>query len=190
MKRYLLVVLISAFMSMPALSQVINFAKTLPVRSYSLTLAPVYNVSQGNVYHPELRGLSYVVMAGFGYTYDLDFSLKYGYYNGNDLFAADMQYMFRETRQSYYSLYGGIHKWKEYGMDMAVTFTYMPQYFITLSTGLDVDVDISEFEMRAWIPLNFGINIDDRYYLFLEYDLPGNERSWDILGGGITFIFR
>ncbi|HKK63869.1 MAG TPA: hypothetical protein VJ951_14990 [Bacteroidales bacterium] len=189
MKKFLAVTLV-LFIAATASAQLINFAKTLPVRAYSLTLAPIYNVSEGNVYHPELRGMSYVAMLGYGLKYDLDFGFKYGYYNGKDLFAAEMQYMFRETRKSYYSFYGGIHKWKEYGLDAAVTFTHTPNYNIALSAGLDLDVDISEFELRAWIPLNIGINFDDRYYIFFEYDLPGNERSWDILGGGMTFIFR
>lgn len=141
-----------------------------------------------------------MVMGGYGFGYDVDINLKYGntysytggeLKNSPDFFGIDMQYLFRETRQSYYSLYGGVHKWEEYGVDLTFSYTHTPRYLVNLTAGLDLDVDFSnELELRAWIPLNIGFNFDDRYFIFFEYDLPANERSWDILGGGITFIFR
>jgi hypothetical protein len=174
--------------SMAGKAQVINFGKTLPVRAYSFTIAPVYNYA--NVYHPELDGASFMAMAGYGIGYDLDIGVKYGYYNGPDFFSAELQYLFRETRKSYFSFYGGLHKWKEYGLDATVTFTRTPQYWLNLSAGLDLDIDISVVELRAWIPLNVGFNFDDRFFVFLEYDLPATERAWDIIGGGLTVIIR
>jgi hypothetical protein len=189
MKRLLFFLFFATVLAMPAQTQVINFGKTLPMRAFSLTVAPVYNV--GNVYHPHLRGMSYMVMAGYGIGYDLDINLKYGYYNGFDFFGADLQYLFRETRKSYYSFFGGIHKWEEYGIDLTLSYTHTPQYWANLSVGLDLDVDFSnQLELRAWIPINFGINLDDRYFLFFEYNLPATERAWDILTAGVTFIFR
>jgi hypothetical protein len=189
MKRVFLIVFISTFFAIGSWSQVINFGKTLPTRAFSITAAPVYNVS--NVFHPALKGPSYMVMAGYGIGYDVDMSLKYGYYNGSDYFGIDVQYLFRETRKSYYSFFGGMHKWEEYGIDLTVSYTHTPQYWANLTVGLDMDVDFSDqLEIRAWVPLNFGINLDDRYFIFLEYNLPANERAWDIVGGGITFIFR
>ena len=190
MKRLLLVILLATFTTVLSWTQVINFGKTLPMRAFSLTVAPVYNV--GNIFHRDLEGVSYMAMAGYGIGYDLDVNVKYGYYNeGIHFIAADMQYLFRETRKSYYSFYGGMHKWEEYGIDLTVSYTHTPQYWANLSVGLDMDVDFSsELELRAWIPLNFGINFDDRYFVFLEYNLPANERAWDILTAGINFIFR
>ena len=189
MKRAFLTFLFTVAFSAIAMTQVINFGKTLPMRAYSLTVAPVYNIS--SVFSRELHGMSYMAMLGYGIGYDIDLSVKYGYYNGPDYFAADLQYLFRETRQSYYSFIGGIHKWEEYGLDLAVTYTHTPQYWANLSVGLDMDVDVTnELELRAWIPLNFGINFDDRYFIFFEYNLPANERAWDILAVGVNFIFR
>ena len=188
MKRAVLVASVLFAFFLKGESQVINFGKTLPVRSFGVTLAPVYNVD--NVFHYELEGMSYLVMAGYGFRYDLDMNIKYGYYNGADFFSADVQYLFRERRKSYYSVYGGFHKWKEYGLDLTGSFTYTPQYRVNLTFGLDMDIDVSEVELRTWVPINFGLNFDDRYFLYLEYDLPVNERAWDILGAGVTFIFR
>jgi hypothetical protein len=205
MKRFFLLVFLSIIIFNTASSQVINFGKTLPVRAYSLTLAPV--LSTHNFLHRDLEGLSYLLMGGYGIGYDVDFSVKYGYtyaytrdgfVNSADFFGIEMQYLFRETRKSYYSFFGGIHKWEEYGIDLTVSYTFTPKYLINLSAGLDLDVDFTNTgiienpvpELRAWIPLNFGWNFDDRYFLFLEYDLPVTQFSWDILGGGITFIFR
>ncbi len=198
MKRYFLVVLLSLLLSSMAWTQVINFGKTLPTRAYGFTFAPVYNFA--NVYHPEVDGMSFMAMAGYGLGYDVDVSLKYAYFSdvtinngtiaGPDYFGAELQYLFRETRKSYYSFYGGIHKWKEYGLDLTVAYTNTPEYWLNLSFGLDLDIDISELELRAWIPLNVGINFDDRFFLFFEYDLPATERAWDIIGGGMTFILR
>lgn len=189
MKKASLAIVVCLFFTVFSHGQVINFAKTLPVRAFSLTAAPVYNVP--NVFHRDMEGVSYMLMAGYGFGYDVDMSLKYAYTNSDDFFGVDVQYLFRETRSSYYSFFGGMHKWEEYGIDLTVSYTHTPQYWINLSAGIDMDVDFtSQLELRAWIPLNVGINLDDRYYLFLEYDLPANERAWDILGGGITFIFR
>ncbi|MDA3824246.1 MAG: hypothetical protein PF450_16760 [Bacteroidales bacterium] len=214
MKRAFLILLFFCTVSMTALPQVINFAKTLPTRAFSVSLAPLMHV--GGTYHPNIDGLSYMLLLGYGIGYDVDISLKYGNsysYAKNDVtdmneivkspdfFAIDMQYLFRETRSSYYSLFGGIHKWDEYGIDLTFSYTHMPQYFINLTAGLDLDVDFtntralphrvnSPLELRAWVPLSVGFNFDDRYYLFVEYDLPATEAAWDILGGGITFIFR
>jgi hypothetical protein len=190
MKRLLYLLLIIAGLTAPVNSQVINFGKTLPMRAFSLTVAPAYNV--GNFYHPFLKGVSYVAMAGYGIGYDIDVNLKYAYFNnGSDFIGADLQYLFRETRKSYYSFFGGFHKWEEYGIDLTLSYTHTPQYWANLSVGLDLDVDFSnQLELRAWIPLNFGINLDDRYFLFFEYNLPATERAWDILTAGVTFIFR
>lgn len=197
MKRIILL-LIFAVAVFPAFSQVINFAKTLPVTAFSITPAAVLNMSNGS-YHYALRGPAFMLNAGYGIGYDVDMEVKYGYYTGwdyekldevNHYFGLDVQYLFRETRNNYFSLHGGIHKWEEYGLDGTITFTHTPQYWLNLSAGLDIDMDISVVELRAWIPLNVGINFDDRYYIFLEYDLPATERSWDIIGLGITFIFR
>ncbi|MCF8225431.1 MAG: hypothetical protein K9J30_06100 [Bacteroidales bacterium] len=188
MKRLLLAAIVGLFITSDLSSQIINFSRTLPIRSYSITVAPFYNFS--NTYHPNLEGLSVLVAGGYGFGYNIDLGIKYGYYGGKDLFAADVQYLFRETRNSYYSLYGGIHRWEEYGIDLAVSFTHTPVYWLNLTVGIDLDTDITAFELRAWVPLNVTFNFDDKYYVFLEYDLPGTERSWDIIGAGITFVIR
>jgi opacity protein-like surface antigen len=188
MKRYLLLVFLSFIISLSAWTQVINFGKTLPTRAYSLTFAPLYNTS--SVYHPEVEGMAFLVMGGYGLGYNWDIGVKYGYYPEADYFGADVQYLFRETRKSYYSFVGGLHKWKEYGLDLTVSYTHTPQYWINLTAGLDLDVDVTDLELRAWIPLNVGINFDDRFFLFFEYDLPANERAYDVIGGGMTFILR
>ncbi len=189
--RKVAILLVFLCFSSGAWSQVINFGKTLPIRAYSLTLAPIYN-AKDNPFHPEARGVSGMIMGGYGLKYDLDLEVKYAYFHGDapDMFAAELQYLFRETRRNYYSIHGGVHKWKEFGLDGTFSFTYTPNYDVNLSAGVDIDVDITEFELRAWIPLNIGFNIDDRYFLFLEYDMPATERAWDIFGGGVTFIFR
>ena len=70
---YLAIALFFSFLC-EADSQVINFGKTLPVRSFGLTFAPVFNVD--NVFHYELEGMSYMVMAGYGISYDLDVNLR------------------------------------------------------------------------------------------------------------------
>lgn len=188
MKRVLLSALVISVVTLGAGAQVINFGKTQPVRSFSMTFAPVLNMS--SIFHPDLMGMSFIAMAGYGLNYSMDLGVKYGYYNGSDYFGAELQYLVRENRKSYYCFYGGLHKWEEYGIDLLGSVTYTPQYWANLSTGLDLDIDISELQLRAWIPLNFGINFDDRFFLFVEYDLPATEFAWDIFGGGLTYIIR
>lgn len=185
MKRILILGLFSLSLSLQA--QVINFGKTLPVSSFSVGVAPTYNVD--NFLYP--GGMSYVVFAGYGLRYDIDLNVRYILYNDQDYLGIDMQYLFREARNSYFTFIGGLHKWHEFGADLTGTFTYTPRYQLNLSTGLDMDFDLgTEIEVRAWIPLNFGMNVTERMFVFLEYDLPMTERSWDILSGGLNFIIR
>ena len=189
MRRVLMILLFTTLFAPLARPQAISYGKSLPIRAFSLTAAPVYNAP--NIYNLELRGISGMVMAGYGITYDVDLNLRYGYYGGSDFFGASLQYLFRETRNNYYSFNGGIHKWEEYGIDLTLRYTHTPQYWLNLAVALDLDFDFSNsLELRAWVPLNFGINLDDRYFLFFEYNLPANERAWDILTAGVTFIFR
>lgn len=207
MRRIILLLVISIFIHVAALAQLITFGKTLPVRSISLTFAPLYHIQ--NDYHPDLYGLSYMLTGGYGIKYDLDIGIKYGntyslnktegMQKSTDYFGIDLQYMFRETNENYYSVSGGLHKWEEFGMDMSFSYTFMPAYFIYFSACLDIDVDFTNIrkldnpsipELRAWIPLNMGFNIKDRYFLFFEYDLAATERAWNIVSGGLTFIFR
>jgi hypothetical protein len=185
MKRLLIFGLFG--LSIAVNAQVINFAKTLPVRSFSIGASPTYNV--GNFLYP--AGMSYFVFAGYGIGYDIDVNLRYGIYEDTDYIGVDMQYLFRETRRSYFSIFGGLHKWNEFGVDLTGSYTYSPQYWVNFSTGLDLDVDLgTEIEVRGWVPLNAGFNATEHIFVFVEYDLPVTERSWDILSLGMNFIIR
>ena len=101
MRRLLLLLLIT----IPVFSsgQVVNYAKTIPQRSFNIGIAPVYNIDKDVILF-DAGGMSLYANAGYGLQYSLDLNLKYGYYvNGTDYMSVDMQYLLYESRQSYFS---------------------------------------------------------------------------------------
>jgi len=189
MKRFLFLFLFS----IPVLlsGQVVNYAKTLPERAFSVGLTPAYHIDR-NVILFDAGGASFAVNGGYGLQYSLDVNARYVYFvNGADYIGVDMQYLLHEARQSYFSVIAGLHKWDNFGFDLTGLFTYAPRYFLNLSLGVDMDLSFAtEMNPRFWIPLNVGLNINEMMFVYAEYNLPVSERSWDIVALGINFVFR
>lgn len=132
-----------------------------------------------------------MAFGGFGIGYSMDVNLKYIYYPGYDYVGADMQYLFRETRKSYFNVIGGLHYRDGFGFDLTGSYTYSPEFWLNLSVGLDFDVGLAEdLLFQAWIPLNAGVNLGNIIFIFFEYDLPANEKAWDVISLGANFIIR
>lgn len=195
MKRYLLIFFL--FFSTIASAQVVNFGKTLPIGAYSIGVASSYNVntpvSDG--------GLSFMAFGGIGLTYSVDLNLKYLYHPvwdptefdqfGAHYIGADIQYLFKETRNSYFNVIGGLHYQDDFGFDFTASYTYSPEFWLNLTAGLDFDLMMADnLLFKAWVPLNAGVSVGNIIFIFFEYDLPVNGNSWDIISLGANFIFR
>ena len=197
------------FLSVPlaGYGQVVNYAKTLPERAFSVGLAPSYFFDNGSIglrsmgIQPDENGsLTVGLSGGYGLMYPLDLSVKYMYVmNGTDYFGVDLQYLIHEARNSYFSVIAGLHRWDGYGADLTGLFTYAPRYFLNFSAGLDLDVDYytdynesgdSKVAARFWLPVNVGLNAGETLFIFAEYDLPVSELSWGILALGVNIIIR
>ncbi len=174
-----------------ASGQVVNFAKTLPERAFSIGFTPAYHIDR-NVIFFDAEGPAIGLSGGYGLQYSLDVNARYIYFlNGADYIGIDMQYLLYEARESYFSVIAGVHKWEEFGLDLTGLFTYSPRYFLNFSVGLDIDVSFaSEINPRFWLPLNVGLNLNEMMFLYAEYNLPVSERSWDIFALGINLIIR
>jgi hypothetical protein len=62
--------------------------------------------------------LSFLAFGGFGVGYSMDFNLKFAHYlSGSDYLGVDMQYLFKETRKSYFNIIGGLHYQNDFGLD-------------------------------------------------------------------------
>ena len=189
MKRF--VPLLFFIIPVLASGQVVNFAKTLPERAFSIGLTPTYHIDR-NVIFFNAGGPAVGVSGGYGLLYSLDVSAKYIYFaNGADYIGIDMQYLLHEARQSYFSVIGGLHKWDQFGMDLTGLFTYTPKYLLNFSVGLDLDLSFaSEINPRVWLPVNAGLNVNEMMFIYLEYNLRVSERAWDIVALGINYIIR
>jgi hypothetical protein len=201
MKRFLLLLLI--FIPVMASGQVVNYAKTLPVRAFSLGITPAYYLGADNV---GIRGIgvdaddfgafAVGVSGGYGLQYSLDLNAKFIYVmGGKPLFGADLQYLVHEGRNSYFSVIGGLHHWDNYGVDLTGLFTYALSYSTNFSVGLDLDVDYASempnsVRTRVWLPVNIGFNVSRYTFLYAEFDLRVSQWSWGILAVGANFIFR
>lgn len=172
-------------------AQVVNFAKTLPQRAFSVGITPSYQMDR-NVVMFDAGGLAVFASAGYGLQYSVDLNVKYGYFvNGTDYASVDLQYLIHETRQSYFSVIAGLHRWDAYGFDLTGIYTYAPRYWLNLTVGVDMDLSFaSDVNPRFWVPLNAGFNLGEVMFVFLEYNLPVSERAWDIVALGVNFIIR
>ncbi len=182
--------LLFAIIPVLASGQVVNFAKTLPERAFSVGLAPAYHLGE-NVFTSN-EGPAVAITGGYGLLYSLDIGARYIYFaNGADYFGIDMQYLLHEARQSYFSAMAGLHKWDQFGIDLTGLYTYTPRYLVHFSVGLDFDLSFaSELNPRFWVPLNAGLNVNEMMFVYLEYNLPVSERAWDIVALGINLIIR
>ena len=201
MKRLLLLL----FISVPVMAsgQVVNYAKTLPQRAFSVGLVPAWYIDNGTVGLRSIGveadqggALAVGLTGGYGIQYSLDLGAKFIYVlNGVSYFGVDLQYLIYEARNSYFSVIGGLHRWDGFGVDLTGLFTYTPRYHINLSVGLDMDVNYdpemsSNVRARVWLPLNVGFDINELTFLYVEYDLQISQFSWGILAVGANFIFR
>jgi len=189
MKRVLFLLLFS--LSITLSGQVVNFAKTLPQRAWSVGLTPAWHFDR-NVILFDSGGPSFTLSGGYGILYSLDVNARYTYFvNGRDYIGVDVQYLFYEARKSYFSVIGGLHSWDQFGMDLTALFTYTPRFEISLSTGLDFDLSFGTVvNPRIWVPLNIGYNVNEMIFIFAEYSLPVSERSWDIMAIGANVVIR
>ncbi|MFH0756221.1 MAG: hypothetical protein V2B15_02905 [Bacteroidota bacterium] len=201
MKRYLLLLLlVSPFM---ASGQVVNYAKTLPERAFSVGLTPAFFMDNGSVGLRSIGvdagqggALAIGLSGGYGLQYSLDLSAKFIYVmDGIPYFGVDLQYLLYETRNSYFSMIAGLHHWDNFGVDLTGLFSYSPRRHFNLSAGLDMDLNYdpempNKIRTRFWLPVNAGFDVNERTFLFAEYDLPVSQWSWGIVAIGANFIFR
>ena len=201
MKRLLILLLLAT--PMFAAGQVVNYAKTLPVRSFSLGITPSYYIDNESVglrsigVDADQKGAFAVgVSGGYGLQYSLDVNAKIVYVMGGKPFlGADLQYLIHEARNSYFSVIGGLHYWDNFGVDLTGLFTYSVNYNINVSGGLDLDVNYdpampNKVRTRVWLPVNIGFNVSEYTFLYAEFDLPVSQWSWSIVALGANFIFR
>jgi len=201
MKRFILLLLF--VIPVMASGQVVNFAKTLPVRSYSLGITPTYFLGADNVGirsigvdNDQFGAFAVGVSGGYGLQYSLDVNAKFIYVMGGKPFiGAGLQYLVHEGRNSYFSVIGGLHYWDNFGVDLTGLFSYALNYNVNISAGLDVDVNYdpempNKIRPRVWLPVNIGYNISRYTYLYAEFDLRVSQWSWGILAVGANFIFR
>jgi opacity protein-like surface antigen len=203
MKRFILLL----FLAVPVLAaaQVADYARTLPVRSYSVGIVPAWYLDSGHdriglrsvgVEADQGGALAVGLTGGYGVNYSMDLGLKAIYVlNGRPFFGADLQYLVYETRQSYVSLVGGLHYWDNVGVDLTGLFTFAPRYNFNFTAGLDLDVIYdpemtSRVRTRFWVPVNVGWHISDYTVLFAEYNLQVSNNSWGIVALGGKVIIR
>jgi hypothetical protein len=201
MKRLLFLLLLATPLWLSG--QVVNFAKTLPERAFSLGVTPSYYFNNSNVGlrsigvdEDQAGALAIGLSGGYGINYSLDLNAKIIYVVGGKPFiGADIQYLIHEARYTYISVIGGLHYWDNFGVDITGLFTYMLKNNVSISGGLDFDVNYDpdmdgNVRFRGWLPVNVGFNVSRYTYLYAEYDLQISQWSWGIASIGVNFIFK
>jgi len=191
------------FLSAGLHAQVGRTARITPQRSYMLGIMPIWYPDETAtglvpVYPndvPEV-GLGAGLSARYGVNYSLDMGIQVAYiYGGKPMLGADLMFLVREARYSYISLGGGVHYWDNPGIDLRALFTYNPRYQISITGGLDLDVNYdpvmdNKIRTRVWLPVNVGFEVSKTSTLFAEFNLQVSQLSWSIVALGANIVFR
>ena len=171
--------LFGLFLLISSYSQVFNTASTLKPLKFSIGLNPVVVEENFGLF---LHG-------GMGIKSGLDLSVKYGIFEGNDYFGADLEWGLINNSVDI-SLTTGIHNFDEFGLDVALNFSFDIRKDIHLYTGFDTDlVFYDDAELFVWIPVGVEIGIKNGMSLILEAEIPVNNQAYSVFGGGLAFYF-
>lgn len=189
MKKLLLLFLFCTSLSLYA--QVVTFPKTLPEKTWSISLTPSYHFdSDATLY--DISSFAIALGGGYGIIQKLDVNARYIYFdNRTDYVGIDLQYLVYEGSKSYLSAFGGLHYWDIFGCDLSAVFTYSPQLIWSFAAGLDLDLSFAQdVNPHFWIPLNVGYTVNDLVHFFAEYRIPLSDRSWGIAALGVNLLVR
>ena len=195
--------LVFLFLSIGLQGQVGRTARITPQRYYAMGITPFWYPDETAIglvpvypnKNPEV-GLGAAISARYGMQYSMDMGIQLAYvYGGKPFIGADILFLVHEARFSYVSLGGGLHYWDNPGIDLRGLFTYNPSYHISITGGLDLDVNYdpvmdNKIRTRVWLPLSVGIEVNKTTNFFAEFDLQVSQLSWSMVALGANFVFR
>ncbi|HEY4785126.1 MAG TPA: hypothetical protein VIH57_03715 [Bacteroidales bacterium] len=163
-------------------SQVFNTATILKPGKFSLGIEPTIVD----------RDLGLFLHGGVGLTRGVDLGLKYGFLPYNDYFGADLEWRLMAGKPSI-SLTTGGHERGDFGLDLGLNLSFPVAKTASLYTGFDSDINFPKYsngtQFLAWIPVGVQLYLKPRMAFMLEAEIPLNNVTYSIFGGGLNFYF-
>ncbi len=183
-KRILFLAILLAF-ALNSLAQVFNTANLLKPGTFSVGINPVVT-DEGIENDIRLN-----VYGSYGLNQQVDVSIRYRIMEHKDYFGADFEFALHRGRKMDVSLVTGAHVRYDIGLDGTVCVSFPLNYYFTLFTGLDVDLELGneKTEHFIWIPLGAELKWTRKISAILEVDIPMSNFAWNIFGGGLVFYF-
>jgi hypothetical protein len=158
-------------------AQVFGTAGTLSPGKFALGINPVFYGDNLGLY---LRG-------GVGITHGIDMELKYGFFENEGYFGADLEWKLLSGKPSL-SLVTGAHHWGEMGLDLGLNLSFPINRNVNIFTGIDSDIYFDPNKGFVWLPIGVEIYLRRNMSLIFEGDIPLNHHD-GIFGGGLAFYF-
>ncbi|MBN2164713.1 MAG: hypothetical protein JW717_00385 [Marinilabiliaceae bacterium] len=181
MKRILFFIVVILFVN-NVFGQVFGTASTLGKKQFALGFEPLFLQHNNDDFMFFMHG-------GYGLASGVDLGLKLGFLGDQNYIGADLEFAVKKR----FSLAVGFHDFYDLGMDGTALYTFPITSGASLSTGLDMDVVMTDPEtiVPIWVPVCLEIAIKRGMVFILEggIDTKLIDESYSYFGGGLQFFF-
>lgn len=181
MKKFYASLILFILISINSKSQILNTAKVLGPKNFSIGLAPAY-------YNHNL-GLFFTVNAGL--KRGIDFELILGTTGSSGYFAGNLEWSLHSSNSFKISLLTGSHViYHNFGLDGNINFTFNIRNDINLYSGFNMQINFGdEVWTPFWLPLGTDIALNRTLHFIFEASIPLNIEAYPIIDGGIVIYF-
>ncbi len=185
LKKNILFLVFLSSLALNSYTQVFNTGSLLKPGTFSLGLNPVVTDEKLE------NDIRFNIYGSYGLSQRVDVSVRYQLMEHKDYFGADFEFALHKGRKVDVSLVAGAHVRYDIGLDGTVCVSFPLNYFLTLFTGLDADLELGDDETEhfIWIPLGAEVKWTRKISAILEVDIPMSNFAWNIFGGGLVFYF-
>ncbi len=167
-----------------AYSQVFGTATVLKPGAVSLGVEPaVVNA-----------GPALFLQGGLGLIRGVEFGMEYGFQNNGNYLGADLKWRLYSGLPRI-SITTGCHVMgNDFGLDGKFNISFPITHGAGLYTGVDtrlnfIDDPDKDAQLQGWIPVGVEIHIHHRLAFIFEAEIPLNNDSYSIIGGGLKLFF-
>jgi len=180
MKKVLFIFLLT-FTFINSKSQILNTAKVLGPRKFSLGFAPAY-------YN---HNLGIFFTGNVGLKKGIDFEILLGTTGSNSMFAGNLEWSIYNSNPIRISLLTGTHiVYQNFGLDGDINFTFSVRNDINLFSGFNLQINFGdEIWTPFWLPIGIDLALNSTFHFLFEASIPLNVEAYPIIDGGIVIYF-
>ncbi|HEX3020405.1 MAG TPA: hypothetical protein VHP36_08875 [Chitinispirillaceae bacterium] len=164
-------------------AQVYNSASTLRPGRFSLGIAPIFFVNNGNDVGLFMHG-------GIGLARRMDLSLKFRLNNNDTYFGGDLEFAILKGMPTV-SLAAGMHSYHDLGIDATFNLTFPIRKIASLYGCLDMDVEFNDKKtyFPVWGVIGFEVIARRHLGILMEIDIGITDPAENMFGIGLCVYF-